>query len=101
MKQKLVHSALYSYDRISDGKLFNRGRKIRKSAMYINAKDKVSAINTLMNKLNQPIFNLEDLGWLTNLIETGYITISDDEEDTFDTMTDLKYKYYCECIYEI
>lgn len=101
MKQKLECSALYSYDTTSKGKLFAKGTKIRKSALYVNAKNKIDAINQLMKKTHQDTFNLNELHWLNELEEKGYINISDDVEDTLDTMTDLQYNYYCECVYEI
>lgn len=98
-------SALYSYDRVYEenqkNKLFQNGVKVRKSALYVKAKNKVEAINELMKKCHLDIFESDELDWLNTLISKGYVYVSDDEEETFDPETDIQYNYYCECVYEV
>ena len=103
--KKVTSSALYSYERTyienQKNKLFKNGTMVKKSALYVKAKNKVDAINELMKKCHLDIFESDELDWLNTLISKGYVYVSDDEEETFDPMTDIQYNYYCECVYEV
>ncbi len=103
--KKITSSALYSYDRVykadENHKMFDNGTKVRKSGLYVKAKNKVEAVNELMLKCHLDTFESDDLGWLNTLTSNGYVSISDDEEETFDPMTDIQYTYYCECVYAV